>query len=153
MIRSSRTHEPAKHTGGRLMNVGWAAFTLVRRFLKNLTSEQNMNQTRSYKTLSILGSSLFLVALLGGCASTSSVTKAQSTADEALSKANEASASADAVKADAAQASQKADQANTAATGAQSTATEAKATADAAKAQVDELSEKIDRMFKKTMQK
>jgi murein lipoprotein len=120
---------------------------------KDLESEQNMKQTNSYTTRSILGTSLFLVALLGGCASTDSVTKAQSTADTALSKANEANASANAAKADAAQAAQKADQANAAAASAQSTANEAKATADAAKSEVDQLSEKIDRMFKKTMQK
>jgi hypothetical protein len=138
---------------GWLLVHGWAAFIFVRRSLGTLTSEQNMNQTRSYKTLSILGSSIFLVALLGGCASTDTVTKAQATADQAMQKANEANANANTAKADAARASQKADQANAAAAGANSTANEAKATADAAKAEVDALSEKIDRMFKKTMQK
>jgi hypothetical protein len=139
---------------------GWVAFTIVRRFPRTFTSEKNMKQTGSYKTLSALGTSVFLVALLGGCASTESVTKAQATADEGVRRANEANANANAAKADAAQASQKADQANAAAAGAQSTANEAKSTsdaakstADAAKAEVDQLAEKIDRMFKKTMQK
>jgi multidrug resistance efflux pump len=117
---------------------------------QTLTWESNMNQTRLYKTSSVLGTSALLVALLGGCASTGSVTKAQATADEALSKANAAQASAN----------QKADQANataasaqSTAASAQSTANDAKATADAAKAEVDRLAQKIDNMFKKSMQK
>ena len=105
-----------------------------------------MKQARSYKSLSILGTSLFCVALLGGCATTDSVTKAQATADQALQKANEANANANAAKATAAQASQKADQAN-------ATADAAKSTADSAKAESAATSEKLDRMFKKTMQK
>jgi hypothetical protein len=112
-----------------------------------------MKHTGSYKTLSVLGTSFLLVALLGGCASTDSVTQAQATADEGVRKANEANASAKAAKSDAALASQKADQAN-------ATANESKSTADAAKAEsakamqeVNALAEKIDRMFKKTMQK
>ena len=51
-----------------------------------------MKQTRSYKTLSILGSSIFLVALLGGCASTEETRKAQATADQAMVRADEANA-------------------------------------------------------------
>ena len=133
--------------------MGWAAFTIVRHFLKILNWEQDMKQTGSYKSLPIVGTSLLLVALLGGCASTENVTKAQATADEALQKANEANANANAAKADAARVAQKADQANAASAEAVSTANEAKSTADAAKAEVDKLAEKIDRMFKKTMQK
>ncbi|WP_310445931.1 alanine-zipper protein [Thiobacillus sp.] len=120
---------------------------------RQLKSESIMKQAISYQPLSLLAASALFVALLGGCASTESVTHAQATADSALSKANEASASASAAKADAAQASQKADQAKASAAAAESTAAEAKATADAAKAEVDRLAEKIDRMFKKTMQK
>jgi methyl-accepting chemotaxis protein len=112
-----------------------------------------MNQTRSYKSLSILGAALFGVALLGGCATTDAVTKAQSTADQALQKANEADANANAAKAAAAQASQKADEANANANAAKSTADQANSTAESAKAEVEKLAEKIDRMFKKTMQK
>lgn len=112
-----------------------------------------MNQTRSYKTLSILGTSLFCVGLLGGCATTDTVTKAQTTADQALQKANEADANANAAKAAAAQASQKADEANTNANAAKSTADQANSTAESAKSEVEKLAEKIDRMFKKTMQK
>jgi murein lipoprotein len=112
-----------------------------------------MNQARPYKNLSILGTSLFCIALLGGCASTDGVTKAQSTADQALQKADEANANANAAKATAAQAMQKADQANATAEEAKSTADQANSTADSAKAEVEKLSEKIDMMFKKTMQK
>jgi murein lipoprotein len=112
-----------------------------------------MNQARSYKNLSILGTSLFCVALLGGCAATDSVTKAQSTADQALQKADEANGNANAAKATAAQAMQKADQANATAEEAKSTANQANSTADSAKLEVEKLSEKIDMMFKKTMQK
>lgn len=112
-----------------------------------------MNQARSYKTLSLLGASLFGVALLGGCATTDTVTKAQTTADQALQKANEASASASAAKSAAAQAGQKADEANASASAAKSTADQANSTAESAKAEVEKLAEKIDRMFKKTMQK
>jgi hypothetical protein len=112
-----------------------------------------MNQVRSYKTFSILGTSLFCLALLGGCATTDAVTKAQATADQAMQKANEADANANAAKAAAAQASQKADEANANANAAKSTADEAKSTADAAKAESAATSEKVDRMFKKTMQK
>jgi murein lipoprotein len=112
-----------------------------------------MNQARPYKTLSILGTSLFCIALLGGCASTDAVTRAQSTADQALQKADEANTNANAAKATADQASQKADQANATAEEAKSTANQANSTADSAKAEVEKLSEKIDMMFKKTMQK
>jgi len=119
-----------------------------------------MKQTAFYKTLSILGTSFFLVSLLGGCASTESITKAQATADEGVRKANEANTNANAAKADAALASQKADQANAAAVSAQANANDAKTTSEAAKAEsakamqeVNALAEKIDRMFKKTMQK
>ena len=132
---------------------GGVGFTVVRRFIQWSFLEKNMKQAGSYTTFSILGTSIFLVSLLGGCASTDTVTKAQSTADEGVRMANEANANTLAAKADAAQASQKADQANATAVSAQATANEAKSTADAAKAEVDQLAEKIDRMFKKTMQK
>lgn len=112
-----------------------------------------MNQSRSYKTLSILGASVFFIGLLGGCATTENVTKAQSTADQALQKANDADANAAAAKSAADQAAQKADEANTNAAAAKSTADQANSTAEAAKSEVDKLAEKIDRMFKKTMQK
>jgi methyl-accepting chemotaxis protein len=112
-----------------------------------------MNQARSYKTLSLLGASLFSIALLGGCATTDNLNKAQSTADQALQKANEANANANAAKTAADQASQKADAANANANAAKSTADQANSTAEAAKAEVEKLAEKIDRMFKKTMQK
>ena len=112
-----------------------------------------MNQARPYHYLPILGTSLFCVALLGGCATTESVTKAQSTADQALLKADEANTNANGAKATAALAMQKADQANANAEAARSTANQANSTADSAKAEVEKLSEKIDRMFKKTMQK
>ena len=112
-----------------------------------------MNQTRPYKTLSLLGTSLFCVALLGGCATTDNVTRAQATADQAMQKAEQADANANAAKAAAAQASQKADQANATAESAKSTADQANSTAESAKAEVEKLAEKIDRMFKKTMQK
>lgn|SRR5512143_1836814 len=105
-----------------------------------------MNQTHSYKKLSVLGTTVFCLALLGGCATTDAVTKAQATADQALQKADQAQATANAAKATADQASQKADNAN-------AVASEAKSTADAAKSESAATSEKLDRMFKKTMQK
>lgn len=105
-----------------------------------------MNQTHSYKKLSVLGTTVFCLALLGGCAGTDAVTKAQATADQASQKADQAMAAANTAKAAADQASQKADQAN-------ATADAAKSTADEAKAESAATSEKLDRMFKKTMQK
>lgn len=119
-----------------------------------------MNQKHSYKMVSLLGTSLVCAALLGGCATTDALNKAQTTADQASQKADEANANANSAKTAAAQASQKADQANVTADGARSTADQASATANAAKAEADKamqevsnLAEKIDRMFKKTMQK
>lgn len=121
--------------------------------MNDLYLEPNMNPTRAYKPLSVFGVSLVCAALLGGCANTEAVGKAQSTADQALQKANEASA-------EAAQASQKAEQAMTTAQEAKASADQANATANAAKVEsekamqeVNALSEKVDRMFKKTMQK
>jgi len=66
-----------------------------------------MNQARSYKTLSLLGTSLVFAALLGGCATTDALNKAQTTADQASQKADEANANANAAKTAAAQASAK----------------------------------------------
>ncbi len=112
-----------------------------------------MNQFRSYKTLSLLGATLISVGLLGGCATTDNVAKAQATADQALQKANEANSNTNAARSEAAQASQKADQALRTAQEANSTANAAKAESEKAMQEVNALSEKIDRMFKKTMQK
>ena len=105
-----------------------------------------MNQARSYKTASILGASLLLVGLLGGCATTEELNAVKATADAASQKADQANATANAAKASA-------DQANATAARAEATANEAKSTADAAKAESASTSEKLDRMFKKTMQK
>jgi hypothetical protein len=153
MYTARRSHDRKLHFKPNLSNLESALCKRKRSVgscillgCQTLTWESNMNQTRLYKTSSVLGTSALLVALLGGCASTGSVTKAQATADEALSKANAAQASAN-------QANQKADQANATAASAQSTANDAKATADAAKAEVDRLAQKIDNMFKKSMQK
>lgn len=112
-----------------------------------------MNQKRSYKMVSLLGTSLVCAALLGGCATTDALNKAQTTADQALQKADEANANANSAKTAAAQAAQKADQANVTADQANSTANAAQAEADKAMQAVNTLAEKIDRMFKKTMQK
>ena len=112
-----------------------------------------MNHFQSSKMFSLLGASLISVALLGGCATTDNVAKAQATADQALQRANEANANANAARSEAAQASQKADQALRAAQEANATANSAKAESERAMQEVNALSEKIDRMFKKSMQK
>ena len=105
-----------------------------------------MNPTRAYKPLSVFGVSLVCAALLGGCANTEAVGKAQTTADQALQKANEASTEAAQAMKTAQEAKASADQAN-------ATANAAKAESEKAMQEVNALSEKVDRMFKKTMQK
>ena len=112
-----------------------------------------MKQARSYKTLSILGTSLFCVALLGGCATTEELNAVKATADQASQKADQANATANAAKSAASQAASQAASAQATAGEAKATADAAKATADAAKAESASTSEKVDRMFKKTMQK
>ena len=47
---------------------------------------------------SLLGTSLVCAALLGGCATTDALNKAQATADQASKKADEANANANAAK-------------------------------------------------------
>lgn len=109
--------------------------------------------TQAYKKLSLLGTTLFCVALLGGCATTEELNKVAATADQANRKADEANATANSAKSVASQAAEEAVRAHAAATEAKSTADAAKSTADAAKAESASTSEKVDRMFKKTMQK
>ena len=51
-----------------------------------------MTQTFGYKKLSLLGAALLSAALLGGCASTSDLSKVQATADAAKAEADKAMA-------------------------------------------------------------
>lgn len=87
-----------------------------------------------------------LVGSMMGCATTSNVENAQSTAEQALQKAEQALQAAQEAKQAADQAQQTAERANSA-------ASQANQKADQALLGVQDMNEKIDRMFKQTMQK
>ena len=93
------------------------------------------------------------VLMLGACATTGAVKKAQDTADQAMTTATAAKTSADSAVATANAAKEAADAANAAAQKAQASADAANAAAQKAQATADEAKAESDHMHKKHMHK
>ena len=115
----------------------------------------NMKNLMSNGTLS--ASRVLMVCLpvlmLGACATTGAVKKAQDTADQAMTTATAAKTASDSATTTANEAKSSADAAMTAAQKAQSTADEALSAAQKAQSTADEAKAEIDHIHKKGMRK